>query len=144
MGAAAADHRCVTGAWTVADVIFLDTNVLMYAVGRPHPLRSEAQEFLETSIGRTTLCTSAQVLQELVHAYVAVDRLATLDAALRLARNVTAEVWPIEVDDVLMARDLVQTNPGLGARDLLHLACCRRREVIEVKTFDRALRAAFG
>ncbi len=144
MGATPASDRRVALQWTVVDVIFLDTNVFMYAVGRPHPLRPpEAQEFLEASIGGRSLCTSAEVLQELVHAYVAVDRLSTLDAALQLARDVTAEVWPIELDDVLLARDLVQANPGLGARDLLHLAC-RRREVVEVKTFDRGLRAAFA
>jgi hypothetical protein len=43
-----------------------------------------------------------------------------------------------------LARALVERYPGLPARDLLHLACCRRREVAEIKTFDRALAAAFG
>jgi len=31
-------------------MIFVDTNVLMYAVGRAHPLRTEAQAFFEITV----------------------------------------------------------------------------------------------
>ena len=49
---------------------FVDTNVFMYAVGRAHPLREEARGFFEDRIERDEgLCTSAEVLQELLHAF---------------------------------------------------------------------------
>lgn len=41
------------------------------------------------------------------------------------------------------ARDLVVAQPGLGARDLLHLAVCPRHGAGELLTVDRALAAAF-
>jgi predicted nucleic acid-binding protein len=125
-------------------VIFVDANVLMYAVGREHPLRQDAQAFFEHSLQQNDrLVTSAEVLQELLHAYVPVNRLETLDAALTLAEARIADVWPVERDDVRLARGLVTSYPALTARDLLHLACCRRRDVRQAKTFDRALGAAF-
>jgi predicted nucleic acid-binding protein len=126
-------------------VIFVDTNVFMYAVGRPHPLRGEARRFFEEAVGgvHPPLCSSAEVLQELLHAYLPVGRLETLDAAIGLAESCVAEFWPIEADDVRLARDLVDRYPALGARDLLHFSSCRRRGVKEIKTFDRALGAAF-
>ena len=125
-------------------MIFVDTNVFMYAVGRPHPLRAEAQRFFEQSIeDGSLLATSAEVLQELFHAYLPVGRLATLDAALTLI-SARASVWPLEKQDVELARSFVRRHAGLGARDLIHLASCRRRGVHEVKTFDRALAAALG
>ena len=126
-------------------MIFVDTNVLMYAVGRRHPLRSEAQAFFETSLtdASVRLCTSAEVLQELLHAYVPVQRIATLDAALQLATVCIPETWPVEPEDVHLARILVDSFPELGARDVIHLASCRRRGVREIKSFDRALTAAF-
>jgi hypothetical protein len=125
-------------------VIFVDTNVFMYAVGRPHPLRPEAQRFFEQSIeDGSLLATSAEVLQELLHAYLPVGRLATLDAALTLI-FARASVWPLEKQDVELARSFVRRHSGLRARDLIHLASCRRRGIHEVKTFDRALAAAFG
>ncbi|MBI3927769.1 MAG: type II toxin-antitoxin system VapC family toxin [Armatimonadetes bacterium] len=123
-------------------MIFVDTNVLMYAVGRPHPLRGDARAFFE-DCRRTQvrLSTSAEVLQELMHAYLPVQRLATLDAALMLVEGSIHTVWPLEAEDVELARLLVDSHPELGARDLLHLACCRRRGVVELKTFGRALDA---
>lgn len=124
---------------------FVDANVLMYAVGRPHPLRSEARSFFAESLASgEVLATSAEVLQELLHAYLRVGRLDTLDAALALARARVPVVWPVEAEDVALARLLVERHPALGARDLLHVACCTRRGVTRVRTFDRGLAAALG
>lgn len=115
----------------------------MYAVGRPHPLRAPAQKFfVEAHRRRTPLCTSAEVLQELAHAYLRVGRLRTLDAAMTLMTRADLEVWPLEEADVSLARQLHHQHPTLGARDLCHLASCQRRGVSEIMTFDQALAAA--
>ena len=122
---------------------FVDTNVFMYAVGRPHPLQAPAREFFATSSRRgTRLCTSAEVLQELAHAYLPVGRLQTLDAAMTLVARTDVEVWPLEEADLRLARQLHESHPALGARDLCHLASCRRRGVSQVMTFDRSLGSA--
>jgi len=89
------------------------------------------------------MVTSAEVLQELLHAYLPVNRLQALDAALELARGRTNALWTLEAEDVELARALVHRYPGLGARDLLHLACMTRRGATGLRTFDRALAAAF-
>jgi predicted nucleic acid-binding protein len=124
-------------------MIFVDTNVFMYAVGGRHPLRDEARRFFTESLDRhTRLATSAEVLEELMHAYLPVNRLETLDAALSLIEARVGVIWSMEAEDVALARLFVDGYPGLGARDLLHLASCKRRDVAEVQTFDRALRAA--
>jgi len=69
-------------------MILVDKNVLMYAVGGKHPWRREARRFFEDSLRRgEQLVTSAGVLQELLHAYLPVSRLATLDAALSWPRR---------------------------------------------------------
>ena len=123
-------------------MIFVDTNVWMYAVGRPHPLRDRAREILRTAVTeRSPLATSAEVIQELFHAYLPVGRITTLDAALKLSGDL-AEVWSLEADDLVTARDLIAEEPGLSARDLVHLASCLRRRADEIVTFDRALAAA--
>ena len=124
---------------------FVDTNVFMYAVGRPHPLRAPAREFFTMSSRHDTrLCTSAEVLQELAHAYLPVGRLRTLEAAMTLVARADIEVWPLEEADVRLASQLHESHPALGARDLCHLASCRRRGVGQLMTFDRNLGAATG
>ena len=123
-------------------MIFVDTNVFMYAVGRAHPLRALAREFLDESRrAGVALCTSAEVIQELAHVYLPISRYDTLDDALEIITGNNVEVWPLEFDDVTLARELHELHPHLSARDLCHLASCRRRGVREIKTFDRALEA---
>ena len=119
-------------------MIFVDTNVFMYAVGRPHALQAIAQEFfVEANRSGTPLCTSAEVMQELAHAYLPTGRLQTFDATLDLIASTGVEVWPLEEADVTLARQLHEQFPALQARDLCHLASCRRRGVRQIKTFDQ-------
>lgn len=126
-------------------MIYIDSNVLMYAVGRPHPLRAQAQEFFLASRERgSKLVTSTEVLQELLHAYLPVGRMETLDAALELATRGVDEIFAVDSEAVMHARRLMDRYPGLSARNLLHLAVCQQKRVKELKTFDRNLIAAFA
>ena len=121
-------------------MIFVDTNVFMYAVGKPHPLRSRAREFFtESTLNLERLCTSAEVLQELLHAYLPVGRSEVFEDALALIDRAGVEVWPLEKEDVVLARQLHSAHPALMARDLCHLVSCRRRGVGQIMTFDQAL-----
>lgn len=125
-------------------MIFVDSSVFIYAVGRPHPLRADAQAFfIDAKKNGKVLVTSAEVLQELLHVYIPVARMETLDAALDLATGCIDRMFPIDSDSVLHARGLAEQHPALTARDLLHLSVCQIQRVQEIKTFDRNLRAAF-
>ena len=126
-------------------MIFVDSNVFMYAVGRPHALQTQAQQFfVEANRGGTPLCMSAEVMQELAHAYLPTGRLQTYDAALALIASAGIEVWPLEEADVSLARRLHEEHPTLQARDLCHLASCRRRGVRDIKTFDQGFAGVGG
>lgn len=126
-------------------MIFVDTNVFVYAVGRDHPLREPSRAFfLGARAEGRRLVTSAEVLQELLHVYVPVRRVETLDAALLLVEGSVEAVLPLEREDVVLARALIDAHPALGARDLAHVALCRRRGISEVMSHDRGLVAAFG
>ncbi len=123
---------------------FVDTNAFMYAVGDPHPLQQAAQDFFHKSyLDGAQLCTSAEVLQELAHAYLRVGRTEAFDAAMEVLHRTGVEVLPLEADDVLLARQLHDQYPNLSARDLCHLASCLRRGIDEMMTFDQTLAAAF-
>ena len=56
-------------------MIFVDSNIPMYLVGGPHPHKADAQRLLESAIANgDRLVTDAEVLQEILHRYVAIDR----------------------------------------------------------------------
>ena len=57
-------------------MIFIDSNIPMYLVGAEHPLKGAARRLLEAGIGRgERLVTDAEVLQEILHRYWAIQRL---------------------------------------------------------------------
>lgn len=125
-------------------MIFVDSNVFIYAVGRSHPFRDPAQDFfVNARRTRERLVTSAEVLQELLHVYLPVQRMEALDAALDLAVRGMDEIVPVTADAVQHARQLADEHPALTARDLIHLAVCHIHKIVEIKTFDRKLQSAF-
>ena len=76
-------------------MIFVDTNVFMYAVGGLHPLQSVAQDFFAKSAdNHLRLFTSAEVLQELFHIYETRGRMDTFAVPMELVDKSIAEVWP--------------------------------------------------
>ena len=66
-----------------------------------------------------------------------------MDDAFALLDRIVGDVWPVERADIERARSLAHRYPGLEARDLVHLACCIRREPRNLVTFDRGLAAAW-
>ena len=125
-------------------MIFLDANVFIHHVGRPHPLRDQARAFVAGALRRgDRLVTSSEVLQELLHYYLRTGRQGPLDDAFTLVDRCVKQVWSVERADVDTARILMERHRGLSARDLVHLACCIRRKPRMLMTFDRSLEAAW-
>ena len=118
-------------------MIFIDSNVPMYLVGRDHPLKSQAERLLEAAIqGGERLVTSAEVLQEILHRYVAIDRRDAIQPAFDALLGVVDEVVPVEEADVLRARDLVIRTKVLSARDALHVAVMLGQGISRIMSFD--------
>ncbi len=118
-------------------MIFVDSNIPMYLVGAAHPNKTTARRLLEQAIVENEpLATDAEVLQELLHRYVAIDRRDAIGPAWEAIVGVVDVIHPIEVEDVTRARRLVSTTPTLSARDAVHLAVMQRRGINRILTFD--------
>lgn len=110
----------------------------MYLVGAPHPRKADAQRLLEASIARgERLVTDAEVLQEILHRYVAIDRRDGIQPAFDALLSVVDEVFAVTREDALEAKDIVLGTRWLSARDALHVAVMRRHSVPAVLSFDR-------
>jgi uncharacterized protein len=109
----------------------------MYLVGAPHPHKVDAQRLLERAIAdRQRLVTDAEVLQEILHRYVAIKRRDAIQPAFEALLGVVDEVFPIEHPTVQRAKDVVLAYPALSARDALHVAVMEARGVRRILTFD--------
>jgi len=118
-------------------VIFLDSNVPMYLVGGPHPHKSDTQRMLEEFVAdRQRLVTDAEVLQEILHRYVAIDRRDAIQPAFDALLGLVDDVFAIDRDAVDRAKVIVLGHRRLSARDAIHLAVMEQHDVKRIMTFD--------
>ncbi len=121
-------------------MIFIDSNLPMYLVGAPHPHKTDAQRLLERSIAdRERLVTDAEVLQEILHRYVAIERRDAIQPAFDVLFGVVDEFFPVEALDVERAKTIVLGWARLSARDAIHLAIMERHGVARIMSFDVGL-----
>jgi predicted nucleic acid-binding protein len=117
-------------------VILIDANVPLYLVGADHPNKTAARSLLEVAVARRErLVTDAEVIQEILHRYAAIDRRTFIEPAMDALLGVVDEVYPIELLDVTRARDIVLSS-RLTARDAIHVAIMQRHGIARIMTFD--------
>lgn len=125
-------------------MIFVDSSVFVLALGRENDRKASAQEFFAEALRfGEQLSVSAEVLQEMLHVYRRRGELPLFDSARSLIAGHGMEVWSLADADVDLARSLADDHPDLSARDLCHLAACRRRGADSLKTYDGPLERAF-
>ena len=125
-------------------MIFVDSTVPMYLVGAAHPNKDLSRLLLHRVVADgELLVTDAEVLQEILHRYVAIGRPEAIEDALTATLGVVDEVFPIERSDVLQARSFLDEG-SLPERDAVHLAIMRRHGVERILTFDEAFDTVAG
>jgi hypothetical protein len=118
-------------------VILLDSNVPMYLIGPSHPLKTDAQRLLEELVSqRRRLVTDAEVLQEILHRYVAINRRYDIQPAFDALLNVVDEVLMVERSTVERAKQIVLAYQRLSTRDAVHVAVMEQHGIAEILSFD--------
>ena len=118
-------------------MILVDSNIPMYLIGAAHPNKEAARRALEEAVAAgDSLCTDAEVLQEILHRYSAIRRLQDIDPAFDTLLALVDVVYPIERADVDRARRILHTTPALSARDAIHLAVMQGRDIDRILSFD--------
>jgi predicted nucleic acid-binding protein len=109
----------------------------MYMVGGPHVHKSDAQRLLEKFISeRQSLVTDAEVLQEILHRFGAIQRRDAIQAAFNALLGVVEEVLPVDRVAVERAKEIVLGYSGLSARDAVHLAVMEYHGIDRILSFD--------
>jgi len=122
----------------MADPVFVDANVPMYAVGAAHPLKQPCVDFLEAvARGEIVALTDAEVLQEILHRYSALSQRERAIEVVRLFVKVVPTVLPITLADVEGALDVHRRYAGLQARDSLHVAVMANNGVRRILSPDQ-------
>ena len=125
-------------------MMFVDSNIPMYLVGADHPNKGRSRQLLEQAIvEEQRLVTDAEVFQEILHRYAAINRRDAIEAAFAVLLGIVDEVLSIDLIDVQRARRLLG-DEGLSARDAVHIAVMLRHDINRILSFDAAFDAVLG
>jgi predicted nucleic acid-binding protein len=118
-------------------LIFVDSNIPMYLVGVAHPHKTESQVLIQRLIaaGRQ-LVTDAEVFQEILHRYIAIDRRDAIGPAIQGLLDIVDDVFAVEKADVLRAAEIAQNRASFSARDAVHIAVMEHHGIHSILSFD--------
>jgi uncharacterized protein len=118
-------------------MIFVDSNVPMYLIGAAHPHKADARRLLEKFASeRERLVTDAEVLQEILHRYMAINRREAIQAGFEALFIVVEDVFEIDRAAAERAKEIVMGHARMSARDAIHLAVMEKHGVERIFSFD--------
>lgn len=118
-------------------MIFIDSNIPMYIIGKEHENKQRARVLLERLIGdEKRLVTDAEVFQEILHRYKAIERIDAIQPAYDALLGLVDDIFSVSMADMVRAKELVLSYTGVSARDAVHAAVMKNNEVDEILTFD--------
>jgi predicted nucleic acid-binding protein len=117
----------------------------MYAGGADHPLRLPSLRLLEhVAAGRVRAVTSAEVIQEILHRFTALDRRDVGAVMAEQALDLFAPVLPVTHTVMQRMPGLTRRYPALAARDLVHVATCLSEGLETIVSTDRGFDRVAG
>ena len=118
-------------------MIFLDSNIPMYAAGRYHSHKAPSVRLLQrVEQGEIVACTSTEVLQEILYRYLALKKPSLAFGIYDLFVQVCPNVFSITLADTDRAKAILQAVKGISPRDAIHAAVMLNHDVNEIATFD--------
>lgn len=122
----------------MSPAVFIDANLPIYAAGRDHPYKEPCARILRiTAHNPEAFVTNAEVLQELLHRYLATGRWALgSEVVSSFAELMSGRIEPVYAQDVLLAADMASGLRGVSARDLVHAAVMRRLNLSRIISAD--------
>ncbi len=122
----------------MSPAVFIDANAPIYAAGGEHRYKDPCTRILrEVAQDPQRFVTDSEVLQELLHRYLALGRWKLgKTVVLAFAELMRGRIEPILADDVVAAAHLADSYPVVSARDLVHTAVMQRLGTTQIITAD--------
>lgn len=120
------------------NLMLIDTSIIMYAAGADHPHKLPSVALLQrVAAGEVEAVIDAEALQEILHRYRAIGRWKNGRRVYDLARQIFPEVIPVTTSILDAARQILDTDSHIMARDALHAAVAITETMGAVCSYDR-------
>jgi predicted nucleic acid-binding protein len=122
----------------MSSAFFVDSNIIMYAVGGEHPYRDPCLGILDRIVQESlAVVVSTEIHQEILHRYSSLG-------LGQMARQVSAHLetiiptaLPVTLADIRRVRQLAERYPAFKARDLVHAAVMLENGLSSIISTDR-------
>jgi predicted nucleic acid-binding protein len=117
---------------------FIDTNILMYAVGSDHPLKQRCLAIVEGICAeRIAAVTDTEVFQEIAYRYWRQNKWAVAQDILSKYESIFTEIFSIQRQLLSLYYSLLATYHPISPRDAIHLAVMQYNHVTRIYTADQ-------
>jgi len=118
-------------------MIFIDANIVMYAVGRPHKYKEAcARIIVSISEGKIPAVTDSEILQEILYRYWYIRELEKGLQVFEDFQNLVPKIFPIGREDLIESAEILRKNIPISPRDALHAAVMRKNGVNSILSSD--------
>ena len=119
-------------------IVFVDTNIFIYASGDSHPHKDPAKHILEKiACNQIKAVINTEVLQEILYRYGAIKDhkrgFMVFDACIQIIPL----ILPVMKQDVLKAREILERYPSVQARDAIHAGVMLNRGIKIIYSYDK-------
>ncbi len=116
---------------------FLDTNIVMYAVGKDHPYKAPCRAVLaRVERDEIDVVTSVEVLQEILHRYYSIHLPDLAELAYRSLEKGCEQILPVTKADLDRAFNLLKMHPDIRSRDAVHAAVMLNNGLTHILSTD--------
>ncbi len=118
-------------------MIFLDTNIFMYAAGDQHSNKDNSVKILElVAMNEIQTAINVEVIQEVLHRYTHIGE---KSEGIKLAEYISClmdTIYSVEMIDMKEAIKILHKF-DVTSRDAIHAASCKNRGIKKICTYDR-------
>ena len=116
---------------------FLDANLIMYALGGPHPLKESCKKVLEKIRSEEIRSvTNTEVLQEILHRYFSIGKPDIAEIAYHGVTKLCISIFPVTLAETNTALELMKGNPSITSRDAIHAATMIHNAITQIISTD--------
>ena len=119
-------------------MVFIDTNIFMYAAGREHHNKIPSVNLLHKIASKEIdACINVEVLQEILHRYRHINRWEDGKSVYSLTRKIVPVIFPVDTFIMEKCFELLNEYTNVMARDALHAAFCRINNITSMYSYDK-------
>ena len=117
-------------------IYFLDSNIIMYVLGSPHPLKTPCLRVLEkVRSSKIKVCTNTEVFQEILYRYYSIGKEELAHTACELLNDIAEPVFSVTHEDITKAMSLLNQY-SIPVRDAVHTATMLNHNIHHILSTD--------